>query len=142
MCFAVFSFLSPCRSLSSPLFHLADFGLIVGSFCSFSFVSSCLLSCSSTSSCFLPLGRFGRKGAAINFVTHEDVGLMKDIERFYSTQIEEMPMNIAGRRAILFCFGFFFLLAGSSFLPSLFFLNLRFLLFLGFCHSLRLDRVK
>ncbi|KAK9478615.1 P-loop containing nucleoside triphosphate hydrolase protein [Lipomyces japonicus] len=40
-------------------------------------------------------GRFGRKGVAINFVTSEDVKIMRDIEQFYSTQIEEMPMNIA-----------------------------------------------
>merc|ERR1711972_761364 len=40
-------------------------------------------------------GRFGRKGVAINFVTNQDVRSMKDIERYYHTQIEEMPMDIA-----------------------------------------------
>lgn len=40
-------------------------------------------------------GRFGRKGVAINFVTNNDVRIMKDLERFYHTQIEEMPMDIA-----------------------------------------------
>jgi len=40
-------------------------------------------------------GRFGRKGVAINFVTNNDVRAMKDIEKFYHTQIEEMPMDIA-----------------------------------------------
>merc|ERR1712187_266718 len=40
-------------------------------------------------------GRFGRKGVAINFVTNSDVGTMKQIEKFYHTQIEEMPMVIA-----------------------------------------------
>jgi len=40
-------------------------------------------------------GRFGRKGVAINFVTNQDVRTMKDIERYYHTQIEEMPMDIA-----------------------------------------------
>jgi len=40
-------------------------------------------------------GRFGRKGVAINFVTNNDVRSMKDIERYYHTQIEEMPMDIA-----------------------------------------------
>jgi len=40
-------------------------------------------------------GRFGRKGVAINFVTNSDVRSMKDIERYYHTQIEEMPMDIA-----------------------------------------------
>merc|ERR1711876_28888 len=40
-------------------------------------------------------GRFGRKGTAINFVTNSDVRSMQDIERYYHTQIEEMPQNIA-----------------------------------------------
>lgn len=40
-------------------------------------------------------GRFGRKGIAINFVTTGDVRYVKDIESFYNTQIEEMPMNVA-----------------------------------------------
>jgi len=40
-------------------------------------------------------GRFGRKGVAINFVTSGDVQLLRDIEQFYSTQIDEMPMNVA-----------------------------------------------
>lgn len=40
-------------------------------------------------------GRFGRKGVAINFVTAEDVRAMREIEQFYGTQIEEMPMNVA-----------------------------------------------
>merc|ERR1712157_489765 len=40
-------------------------------------------------------GRFGRKGTAINFVTSSDVRAMKDIERFYHTQIEELPNNMA-----------------------------------------------
>ena len=44
-------------------------------------------------------GRFGRKGVAINFVTNDDVRMMREIEQFYSTQIEEMPMNVAG----IFC---------------------------------------
>jgi translation initiation factor 4A len=40
-------------------------------------------------------GRFGRKGVAINFLTGDDVRTLRDIEQFYSTQIEEMPMNVA-----------------------------------------------
>ena len=40
-------------------------------------------------------GRFGRKGVAINFVTAEDVNILRDIEQYYSTQIDEMPMNVA-----------------------------------------------
>lgn len=39
-------------------------------------------------------GRFNRKGVAINFVTNEDVRILRDIEQFYSTEINEMPMNI------------------------------------------------
>lgn len=39
-------------------------------------------------------GRFGRKGVAINFVTDQDVGMMREIEKFYSTQIDEMPADI------------------------------------------------
>ncbi len=40
-------------------------------------------------------GRFGRKGVAINFITTEDHRTLKDIETFYNTMIEEMPMNVA-----------------------------------------------
>ncbi|KAI1730929.1 DEAD/DEAH box helicase domain-containing protein [Ditylenchus destructor] len=40
-------------------------------------------------------GRFGRKGVAINFVTPADQNLLKEIETYYSTQIEEMPQSIA-----------------------------------------------
>merc|ERR1712223_23065 len=40
-------------------------------------------------------GRFGRKGVAINFVTQDDVRILKDIETFYNTTIDAMPMNVA-----------------------------------------------
>lgn len=40
-------------------------------------------------------GRYGRKGVAINFVKADDVGVLRDIEQYYSTQIDEMPMNVA-----------------------------------------------
>lgn len=40
-------------------------------------------------------GRFGRKGVAINFITEADARYLKDIEEFYNTQIQEMPMNVA-----------------------------------------------
>ncbi|KAI1315454.1 translation initiation factor eIF4A [Mortierella claussenii] len=40
-------------------------------------------------------GRFGRKGVAINLVTLEDTRMLREIEQFYSTQILEMPMNVA-----------------------------------------------
>lgn len=39
-------------------------------------------------------GRFGRKGVAINFVTDDDADLLKDIQRFYSTVVEELPANV------------------------------------------------
>uniref|UniRef100_M1ACK7 RNA helicase n=1 Tax=Solanum tuberosum TaxID=4113 RepID=M1ACK7_SOLTU len=40
-------------------------------------------------------GRFGRKGVAINFVKTDDIKILRDIEQYYSTQIDEMPMNVA-----------------------------------------------
>jgi translation initiation factor 4A len=40
-------------------------------------------------------GRFGRKGVSINFVTVDDVECLKDIEKFYSTQIQAMPDTVA-----------------------------------------------
>jgi translation initiation factor 4A len=40
-------------------------------------------------------GRFGRKGVAINFLTSDDTRTLRDIESFYNTQVEEMPMNVA-----------------------------------------------
>merc|ERR1712223_599189 len=40
-------------------------------------------------------GRFGRKGVAINFVTDDDKRALQDIEKFYNTRIDEMPMNVA-----------------------------------------------
>jgi len=40
-------------------------------------------------------GRFGRKGVAINFVNSDDIRILRDIEQFYSTQIDEMPMSVA-----------------------------------------------
>jgi len=39
-------------------------------------------------------GRYGRKGVAINFVTKNDMKDLKELEKFYDTQIEEMPSNI------------------------------------------------
>jgi len=42
-------------------------------------------------------GRFGRKGVAINFVSKEDGRLLREIEQFYNTTIEEMPADIADR---------------------------------------------
>ncbi|PNI31238.1 EIF4A3 isoform 5, partial [Pan troglodytes] len=42
-------------------------------------------------------GRYGRKGVAINFVKNDDIRILRDIEQYYSTQIDEMPMN--GRKS-------------------------------------------
>lgn len=36
-------------------------------------------------------GRYGRKGNAINFITDRDAHQLMEIERFYSTSIEELP---------------------------------------------------
>merc|ERR1712127_43754 len=41
------------------------------------------------------IGRSGRKGVAINFLTEGDVRYLRDIEQFYQTEITEMPMNVA-----------------------------------------------
>jgi translation initiation factor 4A len=40
-------------------------------------------------------GRYGRKGVAINLVSNEEVPLLRDIEAFYQTQVEEIPVNFA-----------------------------------------------
>jgi ATP-dependent RNA helicase len=40
-------------------------------------------------------GRFGRRGVAINLVTADDIGLLREIEQYYGTQIDEMPGNVA-----------------------------------------------
>jgi superfamily II DNA/RNA helicase len=36
-------------------------------------------------------GRWGRKGTGINFITRRDIPKMKEIEMYYSTQVEELP---------------------------------------------------
>ena len=38
-------------------------------------------------------GRWGRKGTGINFITRRDITKMREIESYYSTQIEELPAN-------------------------------------------------
>jgi translation initiation factor 4A len=40
-------------------------------------------------------GRWGRKGTGINFITRRDIGKMREIESHYSTQIQEMPADLA-----------------------------------------------
>ncbi|KIJ66039.1 hypothetical protein HYDPIDRAFT_27239 [Hydnomerulius pinastri MD-312] len=42
-----------------------------------------------------PLGIFGRRRVVINFMTVNDVRILHDIEQFYSTQVDEMPLNVA-----------------------------------------------
>lgn len=41
-------------------------------------------------------GRWGRKGVSINFVTRREVKQIQTIEKYYHTQIEELPMNWNG----------------------------------------------
>jgi translation initiation factor 4A len=38
-------------------------------------------------------GRWGRKGYGINFVTRKDVRTLNELERYYHTQIDELPNN-------------------------------------------------
>jgi len=40
-------------------------------------------------------GRFGRKGVALNFITEKDEANLSDIEKFYNTQIVELPDNLS-----------------------------------------------
>lgn len=40
-------------------------------------------------------GRFGRKGVAINFVTNDDHRILRDIEQYYDTKIDELPDYVA-----------------------------------------------
>jgi len=39
-------------------------------------------------------GRFGRKGVAINFATNRDAHVIRDLQSFYNTKIEELPMDL------------------------------------------------
>lgn len=39
-------------------------------------------------------GRFGRKGVAINFVTVDDVRILRDIEQYYSTREYLQHLNV------------------------------------------------
>ena len=38
-------------------------------------------------------GRWGRKGVGINFITKRDLNSVRDIEKYYSTEIVELPMD-------------------------------------------------
>ncbi|WP_411022933.1 helicase-related protein, partial [Salmonella sp. s51228] len=39
-------------------------------------------------------GRFGRKGVALNLIRQNDERSLKELEEFYSTQIDPMPQDI------------------------------------------------
>ena len=41
-------------------------------------------------------GRWGRKGCAINFITRQDIPIMKKIEHHYKIDIQELPANFSG----------------------------------------------
>ena len=43
----------------------------------------------------MPNLRHNAQGVAINFVKSDDIKILRDIEQYYSTQIDEMPMNVA-----------------------------------------------
>ncbi len=40
-------------------------------------------------------GRFGRKGTAINFVTPRDADMLKEIQEYYDTQVDQLPEDLA-----------------------------------------------
>ena len=41
-------------------------------------------------------GRGSKKGVAINFITEGDVRNLKEIEKYFDVNIEEMPVDISG----------------------------------------------
>ena len=40
-------------------------------------------------------GRFGRKGHAINFVTPAEKDLLEEIQKYYNTNIEQLPTDLS-----------------------------------------------
>ena len=40
-------------------------------------------------------GRYGRKGVAINLIHESEITQLEEIQKFYNTQINEMPVNIS-----------------------------------------------
>jgi superfamily II DNA/RNA helicase len=42
-------------------------------------------------------GRFGKKGTAINLITKRDVYTLKEIEKYYNTEIKQFPSNFNGK---------------------------------------------
>ena len=67
-------------------------------------------------------GRFGRKGVSINFVKNDDIRILRDIEQYYSTQIDEMPMN--GKTWILFFISDWFFFKKDLYLTNIIFFQL------------------
>ena len=41
-------------------------------------------------------------GVSINFVKNDDIRILRDIEQYYSTQIDEMPMNGKNKTIIVY----------------------------------------
>lgn len=39
-------------------------------------------------------GRFGRKGCAINFVMPNDYRFIQEIEKYYNTELKELPLDV------------------------------------------------
>ncbi len=62
-------------------------------------------------------GRYGRRGVAINFVKTDDIRILRDIEQYYSTQIDEMPMN--SKFQFIYAMSILFTIPLSPFFPSL-----------------------
>ena len=40
-------------------------------------------------------GRYGRKGVGINLVSPAEATHLLDVEKYYSTKIDEMPLDLA-----------------------------------------------
>mmetsp|Transcript_17148 Transcript_17148/g.41865 ORF Transcript_17148/g.41865 Transcript_17148/m.41865 type:complete len:117 (-) Transcript_17148:1019-1369(-) len=40
-------------------------------------------------------GRFGKKGIAINFLTRQDINILREIESYYNTTIELLPKDLS-----------------------------------------------
>jgi len=44
--------------------------------------------------------RFGRKGVAINLISRDEVSRMKEVEAYYSTQIDELPSDVTAATTV------------------------------------------
>ncbi|KII65725.1 Eukaryotic initiation factor 4A-III [Thelohanellus kitauei] len=47
-------------------------------------------------------GRFGRRGVVIHFAKADEITILRDIEQYYSTQIDEMPSNPFSSRLLVY----------------------------------------